>query len=472
MKTTLLLTIPAVIFFASCSTGNKMQSSVNSDDLYTVKTESSAGATDDYYSDAPASAYEDGQVNPDPDYTTTEKYTDENGTSYITNNYYEGQNYDFYGSESSYSADLNHWYGPSLGFSYFSPYYSMPGFGVSWSIGFGWGSSWYNPYYYPYYSWYYPYSYCGYPYYYPYWNGYYGGGYCGGGYYGGYGDGYYYGGNTYYGPRGSSSSNTSSDGGGRSYSSAGEEGGLNGDGGRMAGSSGLNVAAPASQNTVNAKSGVAAPVITTGSGVTRDIKRNPVIEDGNLSETGNVKGVTGKNPNLNGQSNDIKSVVPPAHSVTPANNPARQNTQDGRPRTSSSAELLFQQQRASNAAINASNNHQQTGNTGIAASQGIQDVTKGPQSSSSVKANITGNAQFSKSPTVQKINGLENQKGNVVASGRSSKSGQQIKMNANSERHSISNGNSTSRSYSQLHSNSNNFSSGSSRNSSGSFHRK
>ncbi len=464
MKSALLLASTSIVFFASCSSGNKLQSSLNNDDLYTAKTESYVSAPEEVYSDGGTTTYNDGQTNPDPDYTTSEKYTDENGTSYITNNYYEGQNYDFYGNESGYSTDLSHWYGPSLGFSYFSPFYSMGMYGASWSIGFGWGNSWYNPYYYsyyPYYPWYSPYGSCYYPYYYPYWSGYYGGGYCGGGYYG---DGYYYGGNTYYGSHGSSSSNTSADGSGRRYKSAGEESVMNEGDGRVINNSNLNTT-QSSQNPINTKSGIITPVETSGSADVKDIKRNTTIVSGTLSETGNVKSTTDKDLFINGKSNEIKSVVPPAHSASPSNTPVRQNSQDIRPRTNS-AELLFQQQRASNEAINASSNIQS------GSSHRIQsDNHEAVQLKSSVTSH-SGIPQFSKNQSVQKMNGLETPKGTALGTERSSKSSQHIKINSATVRHSQNNGSNTGRSYTQQHSNTSNFSSGSNRSTGSAFHRK
>lgn len=225
MRTTLFLTAITAFFLSSCSTGNKMQSSVPGDDLYMASTPSyvqSAATENRAEAETSATQNQYNQEHVSPDNSTSEKYTDENGTTYVTNNYYD-----------SYSSQLDRWYNPVFGFSYFSPYYTgmslsmpfyySPGFSFSLSFGFGFGYPWYGGYYpgyNPYYAynpwynwynpWYYPYYGCGY-----YGSGYYGNNYCGGGYYGGgyYGDGGYYGsGNNYYGPHGSASSNTSGDG--------------------------------------------------------------------------------------------------------------------------------------------------------------------------------------------------------------------------------------------------------------------
>lgn len=235
-------------------------------------------------------------------------------------------------------------------------------------------------------------------------------------------------------------------------------------GGKVINNSNLN-ATPSSQNILDSKSWVITPVETSGSAVKKDIIRNTTIVSGTLSETGNVKSTTDKDLFMSGKSNEIKSVVPPAHSTSPSNIPVRQNSQDSRPRTNS-AELLFQQQRASNEAINASSNIQ-NGST-----QRIQTDNNVPAQLNSAVTPQSGAPQFSKSPAVQKMNGLETQKGTAMATERSSKSNQHIKMNPASVRHSQNNVSNTGRSYSQQHSNTNNFSSGSNRSTGGTFHRK
>jgi hypothetical protein len=158
-------------------------------------------------------------------YTTTEQTTDGSGNTYITNNY-NGDYYDY-----EYSSKIKRFYEPAYGYGYYDPYYTNSywydynpySWGVSiylgynwwapasyyyspfcyggWSVGFGYGSCGYYPYYpTPYYS--YPYyGYYPYPYY-----GYNPGYYCGNPnpyYYNSY-DNY----STYYGPRGSVSSNS------------------------------------------------------------------------------------------------------------------------------------------------------------------------------------------------------------------------------------------------------------------------
>lgn len=355
MRTSLLLVTVSAIWFASCSSGNKMQSSVQGDDLYISKTESTVSTpSENYNTDSYTGGNQEGEVT--PDYSSTEKYTDENGTNYITNNYYEGQNYDFYGNQNSYSSQLSHWYGPSLGFSYFSPYY-MGGFGPSISFGFGWSSGWYNPFYSPFYSPYYSYNPWYSPYYYgynPYYNPYCGGGYYGGGYYGGDGNGYGYGNNTYYGPHGSSSGNSSNNGDGRKYKydDATNQSTIN----NSYNSSGLSVT-PTSINVANSSDDLAAPVKSTGSIGISDAKGNMNIQNNNQSGSGLIKTGTDRNviSPLNG--NEIKSTVPANHSMSPSNVPVRQNKQDNRPRTDAGSSL-FEQQHAANASLNSGNNSQ------------------------------------------------------------------------------------------------------------------
>lgn len=360
MKATLLFISIAGFFITSCSTGNQLKSSAANDDLYLATTEPGSQGSVAYAEEEPVEVYQDGYSNPEPDYTTTEKYVDENGTSYITNNYYEGQNYDFYGSDYSYTSELNRWYGPSVGFSYYSPFYTSPGFGISFGIGFGWGypyyypyySSFYNPYYYN--PWYSPYYYGYYPYYNPYYyggcygGGYYGGGYCGGGYYDGYG--YGYGNDYYYGPRSSSSSNTSGNGG-RSYKA---DGNVNGDEQGIGGTSGRALIPVSLDQSDNLNQNESPVKITGAAGETGEIRRNVTSQGSSLSGTGTVKDLPGRNTGSSGNDNEIKSVVPPVRVNPQAPAPSRQNTDLNRPRTSASSPE-FEQQREANAAINAVN---------------------------------------------------------------------------------------------------------------------
>jgi hypothetical protein len=207
MRTALFFVASTALFLSACSSGNKMHSSVQNDDLYTGKTES--------YVQSPSSSQpaqsnsmdyqQEEQLSQD---NTTEKYSDENGTTFITNNYYG----------SSMNAGFGYGgYGPvNAGFTYYDPFYFSPGLSFSLGFSFGFGGGYYNPYYMPYYAynpwyytpWYYNPWYNPYYAYNPYCNYYYGGGYCYGG------DGGYYGGYpSYYGPHGSSGSNSSSGGG-------------------------------------------------------------------------------------------------------------------------------------------------------------------------------------------------------------------------------------------------------------------
>ncbi len=160
-------------------------------------------AQPDYYtsdnqeSDHNLSDYESGEnvaYGEQPANSTSESVTTPDGAANITNNYYGGGGYDDY-YDYSYASRINRFYGPTMGFNYYSPFYTgyysdpwywnsysyMPSFyfGYNW----GWGSFGYG---YPYYS-YYPY------YYYPYNNYWYG---YNDGYWNGYYDGYY--GSNYY----------------------------------------------------------------------------------------------------------------------------------------------------------------------------------------------------------------------------------------------------------------------------------
>ncbi len=147
MKNSLWFVASVALFLASCSTGNKMQSSATTDDLYVAKTESYvAPATDQVNSN---DEYQSNSST-ESDEVTSEKYSDESGNTYITNNYYDN---------NSYTSQLDRWYNPGLGFGYFNPFYTgysfydpfhySPGFSISIGFNQGWGHNWYNPYYPP-----------------------------------------------------------------------------------------------------------------------------------------------------------------------------------------------------------------------------------------------------------------------------------------------------------------------------------
>lgn len=475
MRTTLFLVSVAALFLSSCSSGNKMQSSVQGDDLYVTQTEQVAPPQQETYVD-PSAEQTKGQVNPDPDYSTSDKYTDENGTTYVTNNYYEGQNYDFYDSESSYSSDLSRWYGPSLGFGYFSPFYTSPGFGVSVSFGFGWGNSWYNPYYSPFYSpyysyyyynpWYTPYYY-GYNPYNPYYGGYYGGGYCGNGYYGGgyYGDGYGYGNNTYYGSHSSSGSNTSNNGDGRHYKYSEDNSGEQNGAVNSSNGSGHAVT-PSSSNIAGENANGVSPVKTTAISEGTEIKRNTPVQNGHSSGTSTIKNTPDKSHPANGSSNEIKNVVPPApvRSVSPSNTPSQQNIQDKRPRTTTAPPPGFEQQRSTNTAANAVNRQ-------VPASRS-ESMNSLPEKNTSLNLN-EGNNQQTQIKTApanhssQKIMVPEqSQKQKSISYEKPSKSTQHsnLNVNTNTNRSSSNNGSNSTRSYNNQNS-SNSSSSGGNRSS-------
>jgi hypothetical protein len=334
MRTPLFIAAIAGFFLSSCSSGNKMQSSSSAgDDLYASKTESYVQPeyvpqqSNEYNSSEKYESSEKYQQS-NPDYTTTDQYTDENGDTYITNNYY--------GSDGGYTSSLNRWYAPSIGFSYYSPYYMgfnyydpfyyQPGFSMSFS--FGWGVpfypyySYYNPYY-SYYPWY------GYPYY-----PYYGNGYCNG--YGGYYDGYcggynnYYYSNSYYGYNGSgTSSNTSGDGNGGRTLKMGNDFPETGDAGSQIGTvHGIPMEGE----------------ISTGKGIGTNPDMNNVNQDDNVGgkAPGSVqtqKGGSKSTPDV--KSNLPKNISTPPKSMdnrqqsTPSrnNNAPHQNNQNKPPRT-------------------------------------------------------------------------------------------------------------------------------------------
>lgn len=242
MKALYTLGIIAALIFSACST--TYHTHVYPDDVYYSSNDNEA-VTEDIIMDQPVQ-------DPDPDYTTSEIYEDEDGDTYITNNYYQGDNYKYYDDDDYdyyYASRIRRFHRPYYGFSYWSGCYTdyywytyNPAYyGVS--IYFGWGRPWYSrpyywcrPHYYtsywhhPYYSYYYPF-YHSYNYYYSYnpyhWGhypyyGHYGYGYPYGSYYSSYYNGYYghgshndYGYGSYYDPadyyyghRGSMASNT------------------------------------------------------------------------------------------------------------------------------------------------------------------------------------------------------------------------------------------------------------------------
>ncbi len=213
MKTYAILAIFSIfLILAGCSS---TKSAAEYDDVYYSATKDKSApdknemqtATPDYYtsdntnSDHNIGDYETGDnAAYDNQSVNSENGSGGNpdGAANITNNYYGGSGYDDY-YDYSYASRINRFYGPSIGFNYYSPYYTgyyydpwywnsysyMPSFyfGLSW----GWGSFGYGyPYYYSpyYYSYYYPYYDYGYGYY---------GGYYGCNYYPYVDNGYYYG---------------------------------------------------------------------------------------------------------------------------------------------------------------------------------------------------------------------------------------------------------------------------------------
>lgn len=245
MKSYLKLIVPAVLIFSSCS--STRNAATTPDDIYYAPgdhTEQSQPAS--AVNSASPSTYSEDNSNYNPEQNSnysnggsgtqaqsTEQYSDDQGNTYITNNYYNDD--DYYNYE--YSARLRRYYSPAIGYGYYDPFYTNSywydynpyNYGVSIYLGYNWWAPsygyydpfWYGPVYphhhfYGYYdSWYSPYGYYGYN---NYWNGY------NHGYYNGYWDGYYNGvyasaynnpyyynsydgTSTYYGPRGSISSN-------------------------------------------------------------------------------------------------------------------------------------------------------------------------------------------------------------------------------------------------------------------------
>lgn len=250
MKALYTLGFISVLLLSACTT--TYNTHVYPDDVY-YSSRNNEPSSNEIIMEEPSN------VNPEPDYSTSEIIEDENGDTYVTNNYYEGDNYRFYNEDDNdyyYTSRIRRFHRPYSGFSYwgscYTDYYwytyNPSYYGVS--IYVGWGQPWYSrPYYWhrPYYShcgWYHPYY--SYNYYSPYYPSYYysynpyswgynpygwgynpyGWGYNPyygyGGYYSGYsGHGYYGHGNNdygysstydptdyYYGHRGSTASNT------------------------------------------------------------------------------------------------------------------------------------------------------------------------------------------------------------------------------------------------------------------------
>ena len=240
-RISILFTSVALIFAASCS--STKNASTSPDDIY-------YSAGDHQNQPQPATAVtpapadysqENSNYNPDQnnDYnqsgtaaqnqrsSTTEQYSDDKGNTYITNNYYDDDYYDY-----EYSARLRRYYSPAIGYGYYDPFYTNSywydynpyNYGVSIYLGYNWWAPsyvYYSPFCYGpvfpyqhfgYYDpWYNPYGYYGYN---NYWHGYNNGywdGYYNGLYASAYNNPFYYnsydGNSTYYGPRGSISTN-------------------------------------------------------------------------------------------------------------------------------------------------------------------------------------------------------------------------------------------------------------------------
>jgi len=237
MKPIQLIFISAVLFTAASCSSTKNTSSTP-DDVYYSASDHQNEPQPAAAVNAPPADYSRDNSNYNPDNgsnysqspSSTEQYSDGKGNTYITNNYNNDDYYDY-----EYSARLRRYYTPAVGYGYYDPFYTNSywydynpyNFGVSIYLGYNWWAPplwYYTPFYYgpvypyhhayygcsaPYYG-YYPYNY--YPYSYGngyndgYWNGYNNGAYasaCNNPYY--YNS--YEGNSTYYGPRGSISSN-------------------------------------------------------------------------------------------------------------------------------------------------------------------------------------------------------------------------------------------------------------------------
>jgi len=244
----ILFAVATLIFAASCSS-TKNTASIPDDVYYSAGDHQEQSQPAAAVSQASPSNYsqENNNYNPDQnsnytqDYSgtpsqspaSTQQYSDDKGNTYVTNNYYNDDDYYDY----EYSARLKRYYTPASGYGYYDPFYTNSywydynpyNYGVSIYLGYNWWAPsycyydpfWYGPVYpyhhfYGYYdSWNSPYGYYGYN---NYWNGYnhgyqngYWDGYYNGVYASTYNNPYYYnsydGTSTYYGPRGSISSN-------------------------------------------------------------------------------------------------------------------------------------------------------------------------------------------------------------------------------------------------------------------------
>lgn len=244
-----IITIATFIFAAGCSS-TKNTTSVPDDVYYAAGDRSGVPQPASAVTPTTSADYSQDNSNYNPDQNTnygqtntenqsqapssSEQYTDEKGNTYVTNNYYDEDDYYDY----QYSARLKRFYAPAVGYGYYDPFYTNSywydynpyNYGVSIYLGYNWWAPsfcyydpfWYapvNPYFHNHYgyydSWYSPYGYYGYN---NYWNGYnhgyndgYWNGYYNGVYASTYNNPYYYnsydGNSTYYGPRGSISSN-------------------------------------------------------------------------------------------------------------------------------------------------------------------------------------------------------------------------------------------------------------------------
>lgn len=132
------------------------------------------------------------------------------------------------------------------------------------------------------------------------------------------------------------------------------------------------------------------PVKVGATSITGEIKRNSISENNSISNTETGISTPDRNVKSGVEQNEIKSVIPPVRSVTPSTTPIRQNTQESRPRTSTSASQ-FEQQRSANALIN-SVNAQQSSNSMA------EQMSKMPQPSNSGSSLEGNNVQRITSP--------------------------------------------------------------------------
>jgi len=253
-----LLLVAASLTIAACSSTYKPGSAVPDDIYYSTADQGQPAPAVATYPSTPAapaedysternnydqnSNYQDDGANSKSSSSSSDYYQDGTGNTYITNNYYNDDYYDY-----SYSARLKRYYSPVYGYGYYDPFYTnsyyYDYYPSSWGVSIyssynWWAPSYYysspfcyggigisigyspifNPWYSPwYYDRYFPGSYY-HGYHHPYHGSYYSGYY--NGYHHGYHDGYYGQGyspyyynsydatSTYYGPRGSSTSNS------------------------------------------------------------------------------------------------------------------------------------------------------------------------------------------------------------------------------------------------------------------------